>query len=312
MTHMTLAPVFPQTSLPPTVNLHLWPPCNEHCRYCFAQFQDDSTLPSIRGSGLSEADWKDILTSLRAAGVEKVTFAGGEPTLCPWLGKLLSHAYALGLVTSLITNGVHLEELLYTHSRYLDWVGLSVDSADEQVQRRLGRGQGHYVRRARHLFGLLHTLNIRTKLNTVVTALNWDEDMSDFVRAVRPERWKILQVLALAGQNDATVDPLLITDTQFRQFVLRHRHLEAAGITLAPESNNALTGSYGMIDPRGRFFSNVGGRHRYSRPILQVGLVKAFNEIQFSPDKFETRGGRYELRDAVPTANAYALSPPTA
>ena len=35
----------------------------------------------------------------------KLTFAGGEPTLCPWLPELIAHAKSLGLVTMLVTNG---------------------------------------------------------------------------------------------------------------------------------------------------------------------------------------------------------------
>ncbi|MBA3546792.1 MAG: hypothetical protein H0T76_09945 [Nannocystis sp.] len=63
---------------------------------------------------------------------------------------------------------------------------------------------------------------LRLKLNTVVTALNWREDMSEFVRRVAPERWKVFQVLPIGGQNDGAVDDLLIDAAQFRAFVDRH------------------------------------------------------------------------------------------
>ncbi len=53
------------------------------------------------------------------------------------------------------------------------------------------------------------------KLNTVVTALNCREDMSAFVLRFQPERWKVFQVLPMAGQNDGDVEPLLIDDDSF-------------------------------------------------------------------------------------------------
>jgi hypothetical protein len=39
------------------------------------------------------------------------------------------------------------------------------------------------------------------KLNTVVTALNWQEEMSMLVRRVCSERWRVSQVLPMEGQN---------------------------------------------------------------------------------------------------------------
>jgi hypothetical protein len=53
---------------------------------------------------LSRDDAFRLIEALRAAGVEKLNFAGGEPTLDPRIGDLLHHARALGMVTSIVTN----------------------------------------------------------------------------------------------------------------------------------------------------------------------------------------------------------------
>ena len=74
----------------------------------------------------------------------------------------------------------------------------------------------------------------------------------------------------------------------------RHRGLANHGIKMAPEDNDDMTGSYAMIDPLGRFFSNTTGRHVYSRPILDVGVAAAFSDITFFQDRFEHRGGQYD------------------
>jgi radical S-adenosyl methionine domain-containing protein 2 len=49
--------------------------------------------------------------------------------------------------------------------------------------------------------------------------------MSEFVRQVQPERWKVFQVLPVGGQNDGAVDDLLIDRAQFQAFVDRHASL---------------------------------------------------------------------------------------
>lgn len=271
---------------PIAINYHLTRPCNAHCRFCFATFRD--VEGQIR---LDQA--RALLDLLRAAGGEKLTFAGGEPTLHPGLGDLLDHAKALGFVTCVVTNGFRIGRLLDGHAEALDWVGFSIDSSDEAVQATLGRGRGDHVAQAVVLADRCRAAGVRVKLNSVVTALTWWEDMSALVRLMRPERWKVFQVLPIAGQNDGTVEDLLISDEQFQAFVQRHSHLAAEGLAPVVEDNDAMRGSYVMVDPLGRFFGNATGRHVYSEPILEVGVDAALAQVGFVPAKFEARGGRY-------------------
>ena len=120
--------------------------------------------------------------------------------------------------------------------------------------------------------------------------------MSDLVRAVQPDRWKVFRVLPIAGQNDGRVEPLLITGDQFREFIARHAHLADEGIPPVPEDNEDMTGSYVMIDPMGRFFDNVDGRFVYSRPILEYGVEEAFASVRWERQRLIARGGIYEWR----------------
>lgn len=279
--------------LPPAVNFHLWKPCNLRCTFCYAVFDDDAELQAVRG-GLPEEQARRVIATLRLAGVEKLTLVGGEPTACPYLAPLLRHGRDLGFINTLVTNGYRLRRILDAAPDTLDWVGLSVDSEVEATQAALGRGRGDHVARSVEHFSRLHRLGIRVKLNTVVTALNWREDMTEFVLRVRPERWKIFQVLPIDGQNSGKIESLLITGYQFNDFVQRHRAVAASGVTIAAESNEDMTGSYAMIDPLGRFFSNVGGRYVYSPPILEVGVAEAFRSIAFDHARFDARGGRYD------------------
>lgn len=280
-------------SLPPAVNFHLEKACNLRCKFCYAHFDDDEALRRVQ-RGLDAHDARRVIELIRSAGAEKITFVGGEPTLCPHLPELLRVARDLGFVTTVVSNGFKLQKLLDEVPDCLDWVGLSVDSADESTQAALGRGRGDHVASSLKHFRSLHALGIKVKLNTVVTSLNWREDMSDFIRATRPHRWKIFQVLPVDGQNDGRVEPLLVTRDQFDAFTLRHQPLAEEGLMVVPESNEAMTGSYAMIDPLGRFFCNTGRRYAYSPPILEVGVETAFGAVRFDALNFEARGGRYD------------------
>ena len=274
---------------PVSVNFHLFKPCNLRCRFCFATFR------GVRGR-LPVADARLLLDRLVAAGTEKVTFVGGEPTLHPEIGALVRHAHEIGLTTCLVTNGARLGVLLEQQPETIDWVGLSVDSPDEAIQAALGRGTGGHVASSLRLADRCRALGVRLKLNSVVTALNHQDDASAFVRRFSPERWKVFQVLALQGQNDGSVEDLLITDQQFAAYVARHAHLAAEALAPIVEDNDAMTGSYVMVDPLGRFIGNSAGHHVYSAPILEVGVMAALRQVDWSATKFEERGGNYDWR----------------
>ena len=134
---------------------------------------------------------------------------------------------------------------------------------------------------------------VRVKINTVVTRANLQENLSDFIMKVQPERWKLLQVLSVRGQNDTRVEDHLVSLEEFKRYVQLNMHVEEYRITVVPESNDLMTGSYVMVDPAGRFFDNVAGGHTYSRPILDVGVEEALSDVSVDATKFISRGGLY-------------------
>ena len=272
----------------PSVNFHVWKFCNYKCRFCFATFED------VPGQ-VKRATALAIIEAIAGYGCDKLTFVGGEPTLCPFLGDLIERTAELGITTSIVSNGERLRPIMERYAAVLDWVGLSVDSCDEATSVRLGRGKADHIERSVELATRARELGIRIKLNTVVTALNHHEDMSALVRRIRPERWKIFQVLPVAGQNDG-IEPLLISGEQFRSYVERHSHLAAEDLTVIAEDNAAMTGSYIMIDPMGRFFDNVDGRLVYGEPILEVGVERAFASVRWERERLVARGGLYPWR----------------
>ena len=283
----------------PSVNFHLWEPCNMRCGFCFAIFQDVKREMKLPKGHLPEEDCLLVVDRIAEFGFEKINFAGGEPTLCPWLSGLIARAKEYGMATSIVTNGSRItEQWLDDVCEHLDWIGLSIDTVDREKLIRLGRAIGgeipitqeEYLDRIR----AIKQRGIRLKINTVVTSVTWEEDFTSFIRLAKPERWKLLQALPVKGQNDAHITDFIITTEQFEAYVQRNRIVECDGISVVPESNEAMTESYIMIDPAGRFFDNAHGFHTYSTPILEVGVAEALKQVSIDPERFRQRGGKYE------------------
>ncbi len=281
----------------PSVNYHLWQACNMRCKFCFATFQDvkQSVLPK---GHLPQKEALKVVQSLADAGFEKITFAGGEPTLCPWLFELIQCAKSNGMTTMIVTNGSRItDEWLIKYQKHLDWITVSIDSLDTATNLLSGRAltgkkalaKEHYIKTLQKI----KQTGYRLKINTVVSATNWQEDMSDFIIETAPERWKLFQVLPVSGQNSGCVDDFLITAQQFNQFIDRHAAINQH-LPVVPENNDQMTASYVMVDPAGRFFDNSIGQHSYSRAILSVGVEEALKDVHTDYDKFVDRDGLYK------------------
>ena len=280
----------------PSVNFHLWKPCSMRCRFCFATFQDVDKNFLPKGH-LAREECLAVVKALAGAGFYKINFAGGEPVLCPWLPDLIRRAKELAVTTSIVSNGSCVtQEWLERTGGCLDWAALSIDTLDPVKLQDLGRstrsgplGEADYLK----LVGAIKGADVRLKINTAVTRENCGEDLGGFIVQARSERWKLFQVLPVAGQNDGLVDDLMISREEFDRYVIRNRYVESLGVTVVPESKDLMTGSYVMVDPAGRFFDNVHGVHRYSRPINQVGVKTALSEVAVDAERFHSREGIY-------------------
>ena len=111
--------------------------CNQKCLHCYAAGQPLSDTPE-----LTTAQWREILSKLRAANVPQVTFTGGEPTLRADLVELVE--VAQWFVTRLNTNGrlltPELCRRLYEAS--LDSVQVTLYSHDPAIHNALVGAEG--------------------------------------------------------------------------------------------------------------------------------------------------------------------------
>jgi radical S-adenosyl methionine domain-containing protein 2 len=282
-----------------TVNFHLVKHCPMACNFCYARFDDVIRDTKVSTLGLPTEHARKVVAELAGLGFEKINFAGGEPLLRKDLPELIRYAKSLGLVTSIISNGQLITadwiKSVYGH---LDQIGISVDSAQPERRVLMGRAiKGKPLSNADYLdrATLIRMAHISLKINSVVTAQNFDEDMNAFIQELAPQRWKVFQALQVDGQNDLDASFIRCPDEAFKVFQRRHAHLSRQGIRTVFEGNDAMTASYAMVDPYGRFYDNVEGTYRYSQPIWQVGGATARQQVVVDAGKFIARGGVYKV-----------------
>lgn len=298
---MTAQPAIESREL--VINWHITEACNYECRYCYAKWQSaesmrelihdrDGTLkllceiynyfkPENKANPLrKEMNW----TSLR------LNLAGGEPLLYQrCVVETIKAARQFGFSVSIITNGSRLNSALMREiAPHLSVLGVSLDSASAQTNLEIGRtdrqGQSLFMSDLTSYLAMAKRINpqLKLKINTVVNALNWHQDMNDLVTSLGPVKWKIFRMLP------TVTDDLAVSEEEFQHFVLRHQSLKQV---MCAEDNVDMAESYLMIDPLGRFFQNSLGRrgYDYSQPILEAGAATAFSQIGLSASKFTSR-----------------------
>lgn len=270
-----------------TASFHIVKPCNMACKFCYATFEDMRIT-----NQLSKEDAFKILDKLKGAGLQKITFAGGEPLLYKWIYEVIVYSKEIGLTTSIITNGSLLtDELLTKFQGKLDWIGVSVDSLNKTTNKLIGRIDKNKINYLDLCFKIKE-FGFRLKVNTVVNSFNWYGDLNDFINEVKPDRWKVFQALRVEGQNEKQFDEIKVTDEQFKIYTETHKGQKSIVI----ENNEAMTGSYLLIDPQGRLFENSKGKHTYSSPVQNTDLETCLSEINLNRSMFIKRGGIYKWK----------------
>ncbi len=232
-----------------------------------------------------------ILEDLAGSGVDKVTFVGGEPSLVSYLPRALRRAKELGLTTCVVTNASRFTVPYFDEiQRDLDWLGVSIDSMSEGVEVEYGRGDGRHIDHAIWTLQEAKARGIKTKLNTVVGRLNWQEDLRPLWQATTPDRWKAFRLLMIQGQNDGA-QHLAITNEEWSHWKRLH-----ADLPVIVEDNDDMTESYVMIDPDGQVFQNSDGTYKQGGRVIDVGFAKALETAGWDSAKFRNRGGEYEWR----------------
>ena len=118
------------------------------------------------------------------------------------------------------------------------------------------------------------------------------EDFHDLIRKLNPKRWKVFQAHHIKGINDQFFEEFGVLNlADFNDFLYRHRDLNPIG-----ESSELIKESYCMITPDGRFYQDTNYSHNYSEPILEIGVLAAFRQINYDKKKYGDRGDDFFKR----------------
>lgn len=284
-----------ETTTPVSVNYHFTRKCNYQCGFCFHTAKTSFLLP------IEEA--KRGLRLLKAAGMEKINFSGGEPFLIErgkYVGELVKFCkeeLSLPSVTIVSNGSLITEKWFLAYGEFLDIMAVSCDSFNTTTNEQIGRQQGkrNHLESLYRVQALCQQYKVAFKLNSVINVYNIDEDMSGHVTDLNPVRWKVFQCLLIGGENcgpDAirNAEKFVISNEEFQSFIGRHSNVKC----LVPESNDMMQNSYLILDEYMRFLDCTKGNKDPSRSILDVGVCNALKFSGFDEKMFLKRGGKYK------------------
>jgi radical S-adenosyl methionine domain-containing protein 2 len=233
---------------------------------------------------------RSILEKLKSLGMEKVNFVGGEPMLYPLINDMIKMAKEMGFIVSITTNGSLLnEKSIKCMAPYVDWIGISIDSINEGIEKELGRGFGNHIKHAVAASDIIHELGIRLKINSTVTKLSYMEDMRSLISRLNPDRWKAFQVLHIRGQNDEYFPRLSITGDEFEQFISKNQDIVLkGGAQPLFERCDDMIDSYFMISPSGNVILNTDGEYKeYLLDNIEKGEIENILNTEKYMDRYK-------------------------
>jgi radical SAM protein with 4Fe4S-binding SPASM domain len=152
-----------RTSFPALVNFDISPTCNAHCSFCYIADRSNENSHPFNVDVATR-----VIAILSDAGVLRLNFAGGEPTILPQLPHLLKCASACNMRLSLITNGLLLSpDLLDKISPYLDVLSVSIHGLGHRHDQIIGVQDA--FARVSHSLQLLSSREVPFGINYTVT-----------------------------------------------------------------------------------------------------------------------------------------------
>lgn len=143
--------------------------CQTDCIYCYAE------RPALPSDALMTPDrWVEVLTEAGQAGVDLITFSGGDPLNYPEIDLLLAvvsrYRMAFLLPTKTLVTRRRAGQLADLFSEVGE-IQISIDSIDPDVAARMTR-VGDYADRAKTSIANLRAAGLPVRTNTVITPLN--------------------------------------------------------------------------------------------------------------------------------------------
>ena len=156
---------------PQRLSLELVNICNLHCSYCF---RSEDNLYNSKAQYFPIQLLSQIVNdSKRVAGVSRIIFTGGEPTLHPQFSEALGVVADAGMTSSFVTNGWHFERVwpsLSSNRDSITHVAFSLDGITRESHDHW-RGTGSFDRLIRafsrcYISGLPFAIKIAIRRDT--------------------------------------------------------------------------------------------------------------------------------------------------
>lgn len=283
------------------INIHVLEACNFRCRQCFSKFGTKKLLP-VEG-------WKKIIDNcIAVANVTEFNIAGGEPMLYPGLVELVQYIRDKGVKVSLITNGSLMDEEWVKNCAWMyETIGFSVDSINDETNRKIGRcnknGKPIPAGKIVELCELIrkYAPGCQIKINTVVSALNKNEMMFDFIDEIATDRWKILRMKPFQYDSFSNLD-IQVSNEEFEEFVERNRDRKGKEDGVTAEAGMETTrreivvepdmkASYVLIDSNGYLLDNAVDE---MTPVvvcdcLMEDFAEGLRRLTLDKEKYEAR-----------------------
>ena len=188
--------------------------CNQTCKYCHR---------FLYPSDLTFEHNKRILNNLIESGVDAITWTGGEALLVDNIDELLRLSFNNGIKNKLITNGKILtKETIDKIYPYLDSITLSIDSIDNDINDKLGRGYNHYEEVKNVLDYVKEKgYDVKLRINSVVCKCNLDsfKDLNEFLSNYDIYSWRIFKFMPLREIAVINKDKFDITMEEYDEVI---------------------------------------------------------------------------------------------
>ena len=292
-----------------TIDFHITAKCSQACPYCWG--------PRRFRNPVDTETAQRIIARIKALGVQRVVFTGGDPLLRSDAPDLIRFAKEIGLETALSTTGDHLTpEILHDLYPYLDLISLPLDGSTEEINSKT-KHPGHFSAVMRSLDLLRSYPTIDVKVCTPVTSHNLNNvpAIAQFVEAYSHTTqarvfYNVFQAFPRA-MFSVKWDKLIVSDEEFSS--LEGQIGTKSNIRINFLSHDTLDKLYVMVFPDGSMTIPKGADYLKYGPFLEVkDFEQALNASQFDSVKHlrHSRGwGKISTTTGqVPTATSISQS----
>lgn len=178
--------------------IHITDKCSLSCIYCM----NERERKKSKSRKLQLGHWNSILKDIYSNGVKEVCFSGGEPLLRNDLPLLIHNAQDMGLIVSVITNGMHISSNIINILKNNVRITVSLDSYNKEDNDR-NRGAGAYDKTI-DFVDTLNSNNIEFSINSVLTKYTIDT-FYDCANALR-KTYGMLRSISPIPQECAYID----------------------------------------------------------------------------------------------------------